>query len=92
MTLEEIKRLEDLSMLKFSDEELNKFLKDFGEIESFINAINKVELPKQYKATKVCEFEDLREDEIKPSFDRELTLKNAPRKDSISFIVPKVVE
>lgn len=92
MTIEQIKRLEDLSMLKFSEEELNKFLKDFQELETFIEQVNKVDLPKNFEATKVLEFENLREDEVKPSSDRELILKNAPRKDSISFIVPKVVE
>ena len=92
MTIEQIKRLEDLSMLKFSEEELNKFLKDFQELETFIEQVNKVDLPKNFEATKVLEFENLRDDEVKPSSDRELILKNAPRKDSISFIVPKVVE
>lgn len=92
MTIEQLKRLEDLSMLKFSEEELNKFLKDFQELETFIEQVNKVDLPKNFEATKVLEFENLREDEVKPSSDRELILKNAPRKDSISFIVPKVVE
>jgi Asp-tRNA(Asn)/Glu-tRNA(Gln) amidotransferase C subunit len=38
------------------------------------------------------EYEELREDEVKPSSDRVDTLKNAPKKDSISFILPKVVE
>lgn len=38
------------------------------------------------------ELEYLREDEVKPSMSREDALLNAPDKDSLSFIVPRVVE
>lgn len=91
MTIDEIKHLAELSKLNFSNEELEKFVKDFNNIGVFFKQLNEndnfVENTKEVK-----EFEQLREDIILPSQDRELTLKNAPKKDSISFIVPKVVE
>ena len=40
-------------------------------------------------------FDDVnsfREDEVKPSFDRELILQNAPDRDDETFIAPKTVE
>lgn len=91
MTIDEIKHLAELSKLNFSNEELEKFVEDFNDIGVFFKQLNEndnfVENTKEVK-----EFEQLREDVILPSQDRELTLKNAPKKDSISFIVPKVVE
>lgn len=92
MTTEEIKRLADLSKLKFDQQQLENFTKDFEEIEAFFEQINKVDIAgeKEYRPTR--EFEQLREDIILPSQERELVLKNAPKKDSISFVVPKVVE
>lgn len=91
MTIDEIKHLAELSKLNFSNEELEKFVEDFNNIGVFFKQLNEndnfVENTKEVK-----EFEQLREDIILPSQDRELTLKNAPKKDSISFIVPKVVE
>lgn len=92
MTIDEIKKLEELSKLNFSNEELEKFVEDFKEISTFFQQLDEaddnVEIPKGF----VKEFEQLREDVVLPSQKRELTLKNAPRKDSISFIVPKVVD
>ncbi len=87
-----IKRFEDLSKLKFDEEKENQISLDFlvcDEVKSKINENTKKEytLP-----TYEVEVEDLREDIVEPSYDRSKVLENAPHKDSLSFIVPKVVE
>lgn len=92
MTTEDIRRLAELSKLKFSDEELEKFVKDFDEIGTFFEQLDKIDENLIVSNASAREFEQLREDVVLPSFNRDLILKNAPQKDSISFIVPKVVE
>lgn len=92
MTIDEIKRLAELSKLNFSDAELEKFLKDFDEIGTFFQKLSDSDDNVENKKDFIKEFEELREDIVAPSQERELILKNAPKKDSISFIVPKVVD
>ena len=90
MTIEEINKIAELSKLEFSKDELKAFEEDFGRVDEMLDNLNKasiegVEFP-------IMEYDQLREDEVKPSYSREEVLKNAPKKDSISFILPKVVE
>lgn len=92
MTIDEIKKLKELSKLNFSNEELEKFVEDFEEIGTFFQQLDEADDNVEISKGFVKEFEQLREDVVLPSQKRELTLKNAPRKDSISFIVPKVVD
>ncbi len=92
MTIEEIKKIAELSMLEFSEEELLSFNEDFAVMDEKIARLKGVTLNGVTYKIPVKEYEELREDEVKPSSDRVDTLKNAPKKDSISFILPKVVE
>ena len=92
MSIEEIKKIAELSMLELSDEELLEFTEDLEAMEGAIARLNGVSLNGVVYKIPVKEYEELREDEVMPSSKREDTLKNAPRKDSISFILPKVVE
>lgn len=92
MTIDEIKKIAELSMLELSDSELLSFNEDFKAMEEKIARLNGVALNGVTYKIPVMEYEDLREDEVMPSSDRVDTLKNAPKKDSISFILPKVVE
>ena len=92
MTIEEIKKIADLSKLEFSKDELTAFEKDFSYVDKMLNNLNKVSINGVEYLIPIKEYDQLREDEVKPSYSREEVLKNAPKKDSISFILPKVVE
>lgn len=92
MTIQEIKKIADLSMLELSEEELSEFISEFQSFDEKIERIKKVDVKGVSYQIPIKEYEELREDEVKPSSDRFDTLKNAPVKDSISFILPKVVE
>ncbi len=92
MTIEEIRKIADLSMLDFSDDELEGFTSEFEKADEKIKRIDAIDLKGVSYQIPIMEYENLREDEVKPSSRREDTLKNAPKKDSISFILPKVVE
>jgi aspartyl-tRNA(Asn)/glutamyl-tRNA(Gln) amidotransferase subunit C len=92
MTIEEIKKIADLSKLEFSNEELKAFEKDFSCVDKMLDNLDKASIKGVEYLIPIMEYDQLREDEVKPSYAREEVLKNAPKKDSISFILPKVVE
>ena len=69
----------------------SSFSAEFAKIDETIERVESVPCNVEYKIP-VKEYADLKEDVIEPSYRREEILKNAPRKDSISFILPKVVD
>ena len=91
MKLEEIKMVAELSKLEFTEEEFASFSAEFAKIDETIERVESVPCNVEYKIP-VKEYADLKEDVIEPSYSREEILKNAPKKDSISFILPKVVD
>lgn len=90
---EEVRHIASLAKLKLSDEEVKKFSTELGQIAEFVETLKEVDVsevnPTAFIVDKTNVF---REDELKPSMDRELILKNAPSKDAGCISVPKVVE
>ncbi len=88
-----IEYLEELSRLKLSDEEKEKVKKDLSGILSYVDSLNELDTTDVEPMSHPFDFtNNFRKDEVKPSFDRELILKNAPKKKDGCFQVPKTVE
>ena len=88
-----ISPFEDSAYLTFSSDErvdlmcyLNKKLASFTVLDG-LDTANVEELTHL-----IDSVNDFREDEVVPSFDRELILQNAPEKNNEAFIAPKAVE
>lgn len=92
ITLEEIKRLEKLSALSSDEEKLKELVKDFEQIADFVEQVTNVDIEDNDSFGRVLEIDELRKDEIVPSFPQEEILANAPEKGEGAFIVPKVVD
>lgn len=87
------KKLAKLSRLEFSDQELEKFVVDFGQILDYMDLINKVNTDKVDLFEKAIDAKnDLRKDEIKQSYSQQEILENAPQSEDGTFIVPITVE
>ena len=87
-----IEYLEDLSFLSFSDDEKSRLKRDLKDILANMALLAEYDL----ENVPVCShpFSNVnafREDTPQESFDREQILKNAPDRDTESFIVPKTV-
>ena len=85
--------LENLSFITLSNEENQQVTKDLANI---LESMAKL---KELDTTGVAErshtfddASDYREDEVKPSFERELILKNAPKRNTEAFIAPKTLD
>ena len=92
ITIKEVERLADLSALKFSDDEKQKFIGDFNNILEMVNQLQKAEVSAHNVFNRSHKLSELREDIAKPSFDTELILENAPKQRRNCFNVPLVVE
>jgi aspartyl/glutamyl-tRNA(Asn/Gln) amidotransferase C subunit len=85
--------LEDLSCLTLSDDEKIRLKKDLQEILDYMARLG--ELNTDGVVERSHPFDDVnafRNDEARPSFERELILKNAPVRNDEFFIAPKTVE
>lgn len=88
-----IEKLAHLSRLEFENESKEEIKKDLTRILSFIEKLNELNTdniePLVYMTDEV---NVLREDEVKQTITQEEALKNAPKRDSDYFRVPRVVE
>lgn len=92
ITLDEIKRLEKLSALSSSEEKLKNLVKDFEQIAEFVEQVRNVDIEELNSYNRVLDISELREDIVRPSFNRNVILMNAPEKGEGAFIVPRVVD
>jgi len=87
-----ISYLEDLSCLTLSDGEKDRLMTDLQAILdgiSKLSSLNTDGVPEHSHSDNVNVFRD---DEVRPSLDRDLVLKNAPARNDEMFIAPKTVE
>jgi aspartyl-tRNA(Asn)/glutamyl-tRNA(Gln) amidotransferase subunit C len=90
---EMIDHLAHLARLEFDTEAKEEITKDMNRILSFVEKLNELDTENTEPLIYMNdEYNVLREDEIKLSITQADALKNAPKKDSDYFKVPKVVE
>lgn len=82
-----------LARLEFKDEAKEEILNDINRMLSFVDKLNELntdnEQPLIYMTN---EKNNMREDEPETTISQKEALKNAPKKDSDYFKVPKVIE
>lgn len=92
VTKKDVEYIANLARLKFSDEELENFTSELNEILNYIEKLNELNTeniePLSHPIENINVF---REDQLKPSIDREEALKNAPSSTEEFFKVPKVI-
>jgi aspartyl-tRNA(Asn)/glutamyl-tRNA(Gln) amidotransferase subunit C len=88
-----VDKLAHLARLEFQDEQKSKIEQDLNRILSFMESLNEVDttnvIPLVYLTDEKNVF---RKDEVSQDISHEEALKNAPKKDSDYFRVPKVIE
>lgn len=92
ITEKEIKRLASLSRLGFDENEIEKFSSEFASIIDYVNQLQKVDTTNIVDKTPIREFQELREDVVKPSLPTDKIIENAPQKYNGYFVAPTVVE
>lgn len=83
----------ELARIELSDTEKALFQKQLFDIMKYVEKVSSVDVdgvePTMNGLTKVNAF---REDEVRPSMDREDALSNAPARTGDEFKLPKIVE
>ncbi len=88
-----VDKIAHLARLEFQDEQKIKIEEDLNRILSFMESLNEVDTSNIAPLIYLSEEKNVfRKDEIKQDISHEEALKNAPKKDSDYFRVPKVIE
>ena len=82
-----------LARLEFDENTAEEMMADMTKIITWVEKLNEVNTDNVAPLTTMShEINVLRNDEVKPHLSHERALKNAPKKDSDYFRVPKVLE
>ncbi len=93
ITKEQVEHVASLARLNLSEEEKERFTREMEDIIAFADKLNELDTEGVMPTAHVIPIQNVfREDVIKPSFDREKILQNAPAKEDGCFKVPKIVE
>jgi aspartyl-tRNA(Asn)/glutamyl-tRNA(Gln) amidotransferase subunit C len=93
VTVNDVEHIARLAMLKFSEEEKEKFTHQLNNILEYMAKLNRLDTTKVEPLSHVIELDNVfRPDELKPSVSMENALKNAPCKTEQFFKVPKVID
>ncbi len=86
-------KIAHLSRLEFDEKDAEKMMKDMSAIVTWVEKLKEVNTDGVEPLTTMSyEVNSLREDEVKPHLPHQDALRNAPKKDSDFFRVPKVLE
>lgn len=88
-----LNKIAHLSRLEFDEKNTDKMVNDMNGIIAFVEKLNEVNTDGIEPLTTMShEINAMREDVVKPQLSHERALKNAPKKDSDYFRVPKVLD
>lgn len=90
---EQVKRVADLARLALTDEEVELFAKQLGDIIDYAELLNELDTEGVEPTTHVLDLKNvMRKDEPKKWITQEEALKNAPDVQDGQFRVPAILE
>ena len=93
ITKDEVTHVAHLARLEFTEAEAEKFTSQLNHILTYMEMLNRVDTTGVAPMTHaIAQQNAFREDTVKPSLGRDLTLANAPDARGDFFRVPKVIE
>ncbi len=88
-----LNKIAHLARLEFDENTAGEMMKDMSEILTWVEKLNELDTEGIAPITTMShEVNMIREDVVGPQLSHERALKNAPKKDSDYFRVPKVLE
>jgi aspartyl-tRNA(Asn)/glutamyl-tRNA(Gln) amidotransferase subunit C len=88
----EVEKVSLLGRLRLSDEELDKMTTQLGAILQYMELLAEVDTSGVQPMAHAVEVADVfRDDQVRPSLDREQALANAPHRDAECYLVPAVL-
>lgn len=88
-----IKKIAHLARLEFDESSAERMSKDMSQILDWVEKLNEIDTENVAPLTSMSsEVNDMREDKVGHQLEHEAGLKNAPKRNSDYFSVPKVME
>ncbi|MDQ7083314.1 MAG: Asp-tRNA(Asn)/Glu-tRNA(Gln) amidotransferase subunit GatC [Aquificota bacterium] len=87
-----VERIARLARLKLTEEEVEVFQRQLGDILEFVNQLNELDTEGVEPYIEQSERTPMREDVPGESLSQEEALMNAPESEGGFFVVPRVVE
>tara|TARA_B100000575_G_C22855379_1_gene500231 strand:- start:194 stop:490 length:297 start_codon:yes stop_codon:yes gene_type:complete len=93
ITKEEIIKIAKLSKLHVSENDLEPYSKQISNILSYMSQLNELDTENidEFSNKLFDNNQNLRNDVVEPSLDRDKVLKNSPESDGVYVKVPKVI-
>jgi aspartyl-tRNA(Asn)/glutamyl-tRNA(Gln) amidotransferase subunit C len=93
LTRQEVEKVALLARLKLSEEELDHFTEQLGQIVDYVAQLAELDTEDVEPLAHPLDVTNVfREDEVQPSIDREAALANAPKRAAEFYLVPPVLE
>lgn len=106
VTEQDVLYVADLANLELTSEERGRMVRDLNSILEYMDMLNRVDTGEVEPMAQTSDrfgIDDartgtgrfayaMREDEVRPSLERDAVMKNAPESDGKFFKVPKVIE
>ena len=93
VTKELVGYVAELSRIKLDEAQTEKMQNELGAVIDYMDVLNRLDTDGVEPLSHVFNITNvMREDDVKPSYDRELLLSNAPERTDETVIVPKTVE
>lgn len=90
---EDVEKVAVLSRLTIDEKQMPEYLSQFNDFLNYVDVLQKVDTENVEPLAHVLPMQNVfREDKIKPSLDRKLTLSNAPEQEDGYFKVPRIIE
>lgn len=91
ITREEVRHVATLARLDLSEQEETRLTDQMNQLLEYMETLNALDTTDVAPMTHAIQRENVfREDEVRPSIERDEALGNAPRSDGVNFLVPKV--
>jgi aspartyl-tRNA(Asn)/glutamyl-tRNA(Gln) amidotransferase subunit C len=89
---EEVEKVSLLGRLLLDDEQLDTMTGQLGDILAYMDLLAEVDTEQVEPMAHALDVSDVfRDDEVRPSLDREQALANAPHRDDECYLVPAVL-
>ena len=93
ITSAEVDKIAKLAKLDLSEDEREKFTSQLSDIISYVEKLSELDTKDVEPLAHVNDLMDVfREDESRPSMEKEDVFKNSPQNDNEFFLVPKVLK
>lgn len=93
LTREDVAKVAHLARLKLTDQELDVFTSQLGQVLEYVDVLNEVDTENIEPMAHAIEVHNVfREDEVQESLPREAALQNAPLTDGKYYLVPPILE